>query len=61
MTSATARWRSAMLANDTDCGACNVPWMMPLSCTGKKPFGMKIHKSTVSARVPSATPSVSHG
>ncbi len=27
---ATCRWRSAMLAKETDCGAWRVPWIMPV-------------------------------
>ena len=34
-----ACWRSAMAANDTDLGASVMPWMTPVSCTGKKPLG----------------------
>ena len=58
---ATCRWRSAMLAKETDCGAWRVPWIMPLSWIGKKPFGIKTHRIIDSARVLRATPSVSHG
>ena len=32
--------RSAMAAKETDCGASEMPWMTPVSCTGKNPFGM---------------------
>ena len=32
-----------------------------LSCTGKKPFGMNTHSSTLSSSVLSATLKVSHG
>ena len=40
MTSASARWRSLIAANDTLCGASVMAWIRPLSCTGKKPLGM---------------------
>jgi len=36
---ARARWRSAIAAKETDCGASEIPWMTPVSCSGKKPFG----------------------
>ena len=26
--------------NEIDCGASEMPWMSPVSCTGKKPLGM---------------------
>ncbi len=31
---------SAMRANETDCEASEIPWISPVSCTGKKPLGM---------------------
>ena len=36
---AAACCRSAIAANDTDCGASVIAWIAPVSCTGKKPFG----------------------
>ena len=30
---------AAIAGNEMDCGASEIPWMMPVSCTGKKPFG----------------------
>ena len=33
---------SAMAAKEIDCGASEMPWMRPVSCTGKKPLGMTI-------------------
>ena len=39
MARAAACWRSAIAANDTDCGASVITWIAPVSCTGKKPFG----------------------
>ncbi len=37
---ASACWRSAMAAKETDCGASVIAWISPVSCTGKKPLGM---------------------
>ena len=42
MTAASACWRSAIAANEIDCGASVMPWMRPVSWTGKKPLGMTI-------------------
>ena len=39
MTSARACWRCAMAAKEMDCGASEMPWITPVSCTGKKPLG----------------------
>ena len=39
-TSASCCWRFAMAAKDTDCGASEIPRMTPVSCDGKKPFGI---------------------
>ena len=39
-TSANACWRSAIVANETVCGASEMPWIAPVSCTGKNPLGM---------------------
>src|SRR5262249_39405098 len=36
---ASARCRSAIAENEMDCGASDTPWMTPVSCSGKKPFG----------------------
>jgi hypothetical protein len=39
MTLASSCCFSAMAWNDGR-GACEMPWMTPVSCTGKKPLGM---------------------
>ena len=39
ITRASACWRSAIAGNEIDCGASEMPWMTPVSWTGKKPFG----------------------
>ena len=39
MASASAFCRLAM-ASEIDCGASVTAWIRPLSCTGKKPFGI---------------------
>ncbi|MCY1370740.1 hypothetical protein D9M69_578450 [compost metagenome] len=39
MIPASSCWRWLMAANDTDCGASEMPWIRPVSCTGKKPLG----------------------
>ena len=36
---ASACWRSAIAAKETFCGASEMPWITPVSCTGKNPFG----------------------
>ena len=36
---ASACWRSAIAANETLCGASEMPWITPVSWTGKKPLG----------------------
>ena len=51
MASASACWRCAIAAKDTDCGASLMPWMSPASCTGKKPLGTTRYSSTVSNSV----------
>ncbi len=40
MTRASACWRSAIAANEIVGGASLIPWIAPVSCTGKNPFGM---------------------
>ncbi|MCY1346344.1 hypothetical protein D9M69_324270 [compost metagenome] len=40
-TLARSCWRVAMAWNEIDCGASAMPWITPVSCTGKKPLGMK--------------------
>ena len=39
-TAASACCRSAIDANEIVCGASEMPWMAPVSCTGKKPLGI---------------------
>ena len=39
MTSARACCRAAMAAKETVCGAAEMPWMTPVSWTGKNPLG----------------------
>ena len=51
-------WRSAIAENEIDCCASVMPWMAPVSWTGKKPFGIRMYSSTVSASVATATSSV---
>ena len=29
-----------MPSKEMDCDACEMPWITPVSCTGKKPLGM---------------------
>ena len=47
MARAAARCRSAIAANDTDCGASLIAWIAPVSCTGKKPLGTMTYNATV--------------
>jgi hypothetical protein len=37
---ARRRLRSLMASNEIDCGASEMPWMRPVSCSGKKPLGI---------------------
>ena len=46
---------SVIASNEVEAAACEMPWMIPVSCVGKKPFGMVIYKTTVSTSVASAT------
>ena len=39
ITSASACWRSAIAANEMVCGASEMPWITPVSWTGKETFG----------------------
>lgn len=56
---AAACWRSAMAVKEIDCGAWVMAWIRPVSCCGKKPLGITMYSSTVSAKVARATSSVS--
>ena len=47
-----------MPAGEMSCAASVTPRMSPVSCSGKKPFGMITNSQTVSATVPSMTISV---
>ena len=58
MTSASACCRSAIAANETDCAASETPRMTPVSCTGKKPFGITTYRRIVATSVAIATTSV---
>ena len=40
ITSTNVCWRFCMDSNETVCGASETPRISPVSCTGKKPFGM---------------------
>ena len=40
MTFASSCCALVMAAKEMDAGACEMPWMTPVSCTGKKPLGM---------------------
>ena len=40
MASASACWRSAIAAKETEEGASLMPWIRPVSWTGKNPFGI---------------------
>ncbi len=57
-TLASACWRSAIAGNDTLCGASEMPWITPVSCTGKNPLGTAMYSTTVSASAARATASV---
>ena len=37
---ASSRLLSLIATKDTDCGPSEMPWMSPVSCSGKKPFGI---------------------
>ena len=36
----SASWSSTIFEKDTSCGPSEIPVMRPVSCCGKKPFGM---------------------
>ena len=40
------------------CGACEIPCITPVSCTGKNPLSMIVYSTTVRISVPRATNSV---
>ncbi len=47
-----------MRAKDASGGATETPTMSPVSCRGKKPFGMVTASSAVRSSVPTVTTSV---
>ena len=55
ITAASACCRAAIAGNEIVCDASEIPWMVPVSCTGKKPFGTTTYSITVSASVATAT------
>ncbi|MNT88516.1 hypothetical protein D3C72_2290910 [compost metagenome] len=57
-TLATASCLRAMAPNEVVCAASVMPWITPVSCTGKKPLGTSRYSSTVSTSVATATISV---
>ncbi len=44
-----------MAANDVSCAASEMPWMVPVSWTGKNPLGMAAYMAAVAPKVSSAT------
>ncbi len=44
-----------MLVKLTVCGASEMPRITPVSCTGKKPLGITMNKSTVATNVEMVT------
>jgi len=52
---ASACCSAAIAGNEIVCGASEMPWMVPVSCTGKNPFGTTTYSITVSPRVAAAT------
>ena len=55
ITSASSCCFSAIAFDPIVCGACEIPWITPVSCTGKNPLGISMYRKTVSRSVPSAT------
>ncbi len=55
----SACWCRDIAASEVSWAATEMPWMMPVSCTGKKPLGMMTASTTVTATVSSATSRVS--
>jgi hypothetical protein len=58
ITRASACWRSAIAPNEIVGGASEMPWIAPVSCTGKKPLGTTAYSTIVSASIAIATASV---
>ncbi len=59
ITSASSCWCCAIAANDELCAATEMPWIAPVSCTGKKPFGTMTYSQIVTHSVAKAISSVS--
>jgi len=55
ITAARACCRAAIAGNEIVCDASEMPWIVPVSCTGKNPFGTTTYSITVSPRVATAT------
>ena len=55
ITAARACCRAAIAGKEIVCAASEMPWMVPVSCTGKNPFGTTTYSRTVSPRVATAT------
>ena len=58
ISAASCCWRSAIAPYEIDCGACVIAWITPVSCDGKKPFGISTYSRPVSTSVSTATTSV---
>ena len=58
ITSTTARCRSSIAWNETSGEASVEPIRMPVSCSGRKPFGSTVYSRTVSTMVASVTSSM---
>ena len=56
---ASACWCADIAASEVSSAATEMPWITPVSWTGKKPLGISTASATVAATVSSATPSVS--
>ena len=57
-TSTTSRCRSSIAWNDTSGEASVEPTRMPVSCSGRNPFGSTVYSRTVSTTVASVTSSM---
>ncbi|GCE79714.1 hypothetical protein MSKU3_1189 [Komagataeibacter oboediens] len=57
--SASSCWWRFIAVNDVDCAMTEIPWITPVSCTGKNPLGMTTASTPVSTRVTPNMPSVS--
>ena len=59
ITRASACWWRDIAASEVSWAATEMPWMTPVSCTGKKPLGMTTARTTVVASVRTNTSRVS--